>query len=143
MEETIQQKDREMTELTRVLQRENERGALMESQIRAQEVEIRTLLNCVENLRKQLISTEKVDIDAKYKKHDDLIEIYQDTADTIEKIKRERTVEVQQDVFDLAMKKIARQAEMNMIEIELKQIYEKFGGEIDLKSIGLDFDLVQ
>ena len=52
MEETIQQKDREMTELTRVLQRENERGALMESQIRAQEVEIRTLLNCVENLRK-------------------------------------------------------------------------------------------
>jgi len=38
----------------------------------------------------------------------------------IEKIKKERTVEVQKDVFDLAMKKISTQAEIEMIEIELK-----------------------
>ena len=49
-----------------------------------------------------------------------MLELYKDTAQTIDKIKRERTVEVQRDVFDLAMKKIGKQAELDMIEIELR-----------------------
>ena len=45
---------------------------------------------------------------------------------------------MQKDVFDLAMKKISTQAEIEMIEIELKQIMEEYGKDIDLNEIGLD-----
>ena len=38
----------------------------------------------------------------------------------IERIKKERTIEVQKEVFDLAMKKISTQAEIEMIDYELK-----------------------
>ena len=80
----------------------------MDVQIKAQEVEIKTLLNCVENLRKQLVENEKIDVNLKYAKHEKLLEEHADTAATIEKIKKERTVEVQKDAFDLAMKKISK-----------------------------------
>ena len=36
------------------------------------------------------------------------------------------------------MKKISTQAEIEMIEIELKQIMEEYGKDIDLNEIGLD-----
>ena len=67
-----------------------------------------------------MIDREHVDASLKYAKYDKMLEMYKDTAQTIEKIKRERTVEVQRDVFDLAMKKIGKQAELEMLEIELK-----------------------
>ena len=83
-------------------------------------MEIRTLLNCVENLRKQLIEGQDIDVSKKYARHDELMEQYKNTAQTIERLKRERTVEVQKDVFDLAMKKISTQAELDMVDIELR-----------------------
>ena len=47
-------------------------------------------------------------------------------------------MEVQKDVFDLAMKKITTQSEIELIEIELKQMIEHYGKEINLNDIGLD-----
>jgi len=38
--------------------------------VKSQEVEIRTLLNCVENLRKQVIDNEKMDPLKKYGKYE-------------------------------------------------------------------------
>ena len=64
--------------------------------------------------------------------------MYRESEQMIQKIKQERTVEVQKDVFDLAMKKISTQAEIEMIEIELKQIMEEYGKDIDLSEIGLE-----
>ena len=78
------------------------------------------MLNCVENLRKQVIEDQKVESANRYKKYEQVLEMYKDSEQMIEKIKQERTVEVQKDVFDLAMKKISTQAEIEMIEIELK-----------------------
>ena len=46
--------------------------------------------------------------------------IYKDSEIMIKKIKEERTIEVQKDVFDLAMKKITTQAEIEMLDSELK-----------------------
>lgn len=56
----------------------------------------------------------------------------------IERIKQERTIEVQKDIFDLAMKKISTQAEIEMIEYEQKQLMQKYGDLIDLKNIGIE-----
>ena len=39
----------------------------------------------------------------------------------------------------MAMKKISKQAELEMIEIELNQLYKKFGENIDLEKLGLKF----
>lgn len=46
--------------------------------------------------------------------------IYEGSKTTIDKLKNERSVEVQKDIFDLAMKKITTQAELEMLNIELK-----------------------
>ena len=67
-----------------------------------------------------------------------MLELYKDSDQMIQKIKQERTVEVQKEVFDLAMKKITTQSEIEMIEIELKRMMEEFGKEIDLNDIGLE-----
>lgn len=69
------------------LQKEKDRTEAMDIQIKAQEVEIKTLLNCVENLRKQLVENESIDVDLKYEKHDKLLAAPGNAADTIEKIK--------------------------------------------------------
>jgi hypothetical protein len=61
-----------------------------------------------------------VDATQKYGKYDEMMKIYEETGHMISKIKDERTVEVEKDVFDLAMKKITTQAELEMINIELK-----------------------
>ena len=47
-------------------------------------------------------------------------------------------MEVRKDVFDMAMKKITAQAEIEMLNIELKQIIEEYAQDIDLKESGLE-----
>ena len=69
------------------------------------------------------------------------MDIYQDSEKMIAKIKQDRTVEVQKDVFDLAMKKITTQAEIEMLDIELKQLIEEFSDDINLEEIGLGINL--
>ena len=76
------------------LRQEHEKTMSMDTQIKAQEVEIKTLLNCVENLRKQLVEREGIDVSLKYKKYDKMIDEHKNAQGTIEKIKKERTVEV-------------------------------------------------
>lgn len=132
------QKDQEIQKLMAQLREETSKNQKLVLQVKSQEVEVRTLLNCVENLRKQVIRGQKVEGTSKYKKYDQVLELYQDSEQMIEKIKKERTVEVQKDVFDLAMKKISTQAEIEMIEIELKQIMDEYGKDVDLNEIGLE-----
>ena len=132
------QKDQEIQKLMAQLREETSKNQKLVLQVKSQEVEVRTLLNCVENLRKQVIQGQKVEGTSKYKKYDQVLELYQDSEQMIEKIKKERTVEVQKDVFDLAMKKISTQAEIEMIEIELKQIMDEYGKDVDLNEIGLE-----
>ena len=62
--------------------------------MKSQEIEIKTLLNCVENLRKQVVSNEKMEALAKYGKYDQMMTIYEGSDQMIQKIKEERTVEV-------------------------------------------------
>jgi len=114
------EKDKEIQSFMEKLRQEASKNKQLILQVQSQEVEVRTLLNCVENLRKQAIEEYKVDTKNKYAKYDQILGIYKDSEQMIEKIKKERTVEVQKDVFDLAMKKISTQAEIEMIEIELK-----------------------
>ena len=47
-----------------------------------------------------------MDATQKYGKYDEMMTIYESSKTAIEKIKSERGVEVQKDIFDLAMKKI-------------------------------------
>ena len=70
-----------------------------------------------------------------------MLDIYQDSEKMIQKIKQDRTVEIQKDVFDLAMKKITTQAEIEMLDIELKQLIEEFSEDINLEEIGLAIQL--
>ena len=70
-----------------------------------------------------------------------MLEIYQDSEKMINKIKQDRTVEIQKDVFDIAMKKITTQAEIEMLDIELKQLIEHFSEDINLEQIGLAIEL--
>ena len=58
----------------------------------------------------------------------------------MEKIKEDRTIEVQKDVFEMAMRKISRKAEIEMIDLELGRLYDKFGKEIDFKTIGVEIN---
>lgn len=127
-----------MQNLLNKLREENTRSKSLVSQVKSQEVEIKTLLNCVENLRKQMMSSQEVNALHKYDKYDDMMKIYADNKKMIEKIKQDRTVEVRKDVFDMAMKKITAQAEIEMLNIELKQIIEEYAQDIDLKEIGLE-----
>ena len=69
-------------------------------------MEIKVLLNCVENLRKQVVENQKMDPLAKYGKFSQMEKIYEGSEQMLKKIAEERTVEVQKDIFDLAMKKI-------------------------------------
>ena len=50
--EALTFKDKDLTMLTSQVRKEKERNEDLQLQIKSQEVEIRTLLNCVENLRK-------------------------------------------------------------------------------------------
>ena len=84
------------------------------------------------------MNEKQLDVSAKYDKYDKMLELYKDSDQMIQKIKQERTVEVQKEVFDLAMKKITTQSEIEMIEIELKRMMEEYGKEIDLNDIGLE-----
>jgi hypothetical protein len=63
---------------------------------------------------------EKVEATQKYGKYEEMMKIYEGSKQTIDKIKGERQVEIQKDVFDLAMKKITTQAELEMLNIEIK-----------------------
>lgn len=85
-----------------------------------------------------MMSSQEVNALHKYDKYDDMMKIYADNKKMIEKIKQDRTVEVRKDVFDMAMKKITAQAEIEMLNIELKQIIEEYAQDIDLKEIGLE-----
>ena len=67
------------------------------------------------------------------------MKIYEGSKHTIDKIKGERQVEIQKDVFDLAMKKITTQAELEMLNIEIKQLIEAYAEDIDMKELGLKF----
>lgn len=138
MQVKVSEKEGEMQSLLNKLREENTRSKSLVSQVKSQEVEIKTLLNCVENLRKQMMSSQEVNALNKYDKYDDMMKIYSDNKKMIEKIKQDRTVEVRKDVFDMAMKKITAQAEIEMLNIELKQIIEEYAQDIDLKEIGLE-----
>ena len=46
--------------------------------------------------------------------------MYKNSEKMIEKIKRERKIEIQKDVFDLAMLRISKQSEIEMVNIQLK-----------------------
>ena len=85
-----------------------------------------------------MMNTQEVNALGKYDKYEDMMKIYADNKKMIEKIKQDRTVEVRKDVFDMAMKKITAQAEIEMLNIELKQIIEEYAQDIDLKEIGLE-----
>lgn len=85
-----------------------------------------------------MMNSQEVNALNKYDKYDDMMKIYADNKKMIEKIKQDRTVEVRKDVFDMAMKKITAQAEIEMLNIELKQIIEEYAQDIDLKEIGLE-----
>lgn len=50
----------------------------------------------------------------------------------------ERRTVIQKDVFDLAMKKITAQAELEMISLELQQLIEKNSKDINFEALGLD-----
>lgn len=102
----MSEKEGEMQSLLNKLREENTRSKSLVSQVKSQEVEIKTLLNCVENLRKQMMNNQDVNALDKYGKYDDMMKIYADNKKMIEKIKADRTVEVRKDVFDMAMKKI-------------------------------------
>ena len=138
MQIKVSEKEGEMQSLLNKLREENTRSKSLVSQVKSQEVEIKTLLNCVENLRKQMMNSQEVNALNKYDKYDDMMKIYADNKKMIEKIKQDRTVEVRKDVFDMAMKKITAQAEIEMLNIELKQIIEEYAQDIDLKEIGLE-----
>lgn len=138
MQVKVSEKEGEMQTLLNKLREENTRSKSLVSQVKSQEVEIKTLLNCVENLRKQMMSSQEVNALNKYDKYDEMMKIYADNKKMIEKIKQDRTVEVRKDVFDMAMKKITAQAEIEMLNIELKQIIEEYAQDIDLKEIGLE-----
>jgi predicted component of type VI protein secretion system len=69
-----------------------------------------------------------------------MMTIYEGSEQMIKKIKEERTVEVQKDIFDLAMKKITTQAELEMLNLELKSIIDAYAKDIDLKKLGLEFE---
>lgn len=76
-----------MQNLLNKLREENTRSKSLVSQVKSQEVEIKTLLNCVENLRKQMMSSQEVNALHKYDKYDDMMKIYADNKKMIEKIK--------------------------------------------------------
>ena len=78
---------------------------------------------------------------AKYGKFSQMEKIYEGSEQMLKKIAEERTVEVQKDIFDLAMKKITTQAELEMLNIELKQIINTYAKDINLKKLGFDFEL--
>lgn len=59
------------------LKDENNKNKDLISQVKSQEIEIKTLLNCVENLRKQVVSNEKMESLAKYGKYDQMMTIYE------------------------------------------------------------------
>lgn len=56
----------------------------------------------------------------------------------IDKIKKERTIEVQKDVFDLAMLKISKKTEIEMLNIQMKQLMEEHAEDINWKQLGLN-----
>ena len=58
----------------------------------------------------------------------------------VAQIKKDRDTAIQKEVFDLAMKRITGLAEVEMVNIELKNIISKYGKEIDIKSIGLNLN---
>lgn len=61
------------------LREQNSKNQKLVLQVKSQEVEVRTLLNCVENLRKQAIQEQKVESIDKYKKYDEVLKMYEDT----------------------------------------------------------------
>lgn len=56
----------------------------------------------------------------------------------IDKIKKERSIEVQKDVFELAMLKISKKTEIEMLNIQMKQLMEEYAEEINWKQLGLN-----
>ena len=75
-----------MQSLLNKLREENTRSKSLVSQVKSQEVEIKTLLNCVENLRKQMMNNQDVNALDKYGKYDDMMKIYADNKKMIEKM---------------------------------------------------------
>ena len=69
------------------LREEDSKNKKLKLQVQSQEVEVRTLLNCVENLRKQVIEDQKIESANRYKKYDQVLEAYKDSEQVIEKIK--------------------------------------------------------
>lgn len=61
MQQKVHEKGSEISMVVEKLRHESKRNNELQQQVKSQEIEIRTLLNCVENLRKQVISHEKVD----------------------------------------------------------------------------------
>ena len=87
MQIKVSEKEGEMQSLLNKLREENTRSKSLVSQVKSQEVEIKTLLNCVENLRKQMMNSQEVNALSKYDKYDDMMKIYADNKKMIEKIK--------------------------------------------------------
>ena len=146
MEYHVAEKNDDLSQVLNKLKKEHLDNQNLVKQVKSQEIEIKTLLNCVDSLRKQVVEYQKGGLDGKsildkYGKYNEMMDIYQDSEKMIAKIKQDRTVEVQKDVFDLAMKKITTQAEIEMLDIELKQLIEEFSEDINLNEIGLAINI--
>ena len=89
-------------------------------------MEIKTLLSCVEGLRHQIIDNQYKDGGQKYEeKYTKLLELYAHSENIVNKIKIERDTEIEKDLFDLAMKRITTEAELDIINIDFKNLLQK------------------
>mmetsp|Transcript_4805 Transcript_4805/g.8239 ORF Transcript_4805/g.8239 Transcript_4805/m.8239 type:complete len:82 (+) Transcript_4805:1203-1448(+) len=76
-----------------------------------------------------------------FSKFDKLVKIYAYSDKMVDQIRAQHDAKVHKELFDLAMRKVTVQAELEMINIELKQLIEERAGEVDLSSLGLDMPL--
>lgn len=136
----VQETNFEMSTLLDKLKEENRINTELQSKVKMQEVEIRTLIECVESLRQTLVDrTEKSRqlTNPEHQKYDQLLEIYKNSSKMIDKIKRERKIEIQKDVFDLAMLRVSKTTELQMLNLQLKQMMQDYADDLDPKDLAI------
>ena len=135
----VEETNGEMRQLLDKLKSENQLANDLQLKVKTQEIEIKTLVECVENLRQNLVQTTEREQqkNPEYVKYDQMLTIYKDSARMIDKIKKERSIEVQKDVFEVAMLKISKKTEIKMLNIQMKQLMEEHAADINWKQLGL------
>lgn len=135
--EDMKMKEGQVREMMREVRNQQQRSKDTVQRVKEQEIQIAALQSCIEQLQQHVVDINLQMLPDKYQKYDEMLKVFARTESMVEAVNQERTLELNKDVLDLAMRRVSVQTEAALVTGELNKLIEKYGKQLDLETLGL------